>query len=60
MKAIVTIIDDDGTIIEKDKVVFPYSEVETTEPFLIPTITTYFRFGITKVIKDTGIYYREE
>lgn len=47
MKAIVTVIDDNGRVIEKDKVIPPYNEAISGEE--IPTKTTYFRFGITEL-----------
>ena len=47
MKAIVTVIDDNGRVIEKDKVIPPYNEAISVEG--IPTKITYFRFGITEL-----------
>ena len=47
MKAIVTVIDNNGRVIEKDKVIPPYNEAISEGG--TPTKTTYFRFGITEL-----------
>lgn len=50
MKAVVTIIDDNGRIIDKDKIIFPYDEHINGAKDCIATKTTIFRFGITECI----------
>ena len=55
MKAIITIIDNDGRIIEKDKVIKPYLEAIDNPENMIPTKTTYFRFGITTCLYNNPI-----
>ena len=60
MKAIVTIIDDDGRVREKDKVIMPYNENIDAPKNSIPTKTTYFRFGITECLYDKHIIGKEK
>lgn len=62
MKAIVTIINDDGDIIEKDKVLTPCDEYITNYPSdIIPTKTTVFRFSITEALNQhQKIYFGKE
>lgn len=50
MKAIVTVLDDDGRIIEKDKVIFPCDEHLNGSEDYVVTKTTVFRFGIVECI----------
>lgn len=59
MKAIVTIIDDDGRVREKDKVIMPYDEIIDAPKSSIPTKTTYFRFGITECLYGKHISGKE-
>lgn len=60
MKAIVTVIDNDGRTIEKDKVIMPYDEIIDTQKDCIPTKTTYFRFGITECLYAESISGKEK
>lgn len=55
MKAIVMVIDNDGRVIDKDKVIMPYNEIIDTPKDSIPTKTTYFRFGVTECLYDKHI-----
>lgn len=59
MKAIVTIIDNDGRVREKDKVIMPCDEIIDVPKNSIPTKTTYFRFGITECLYDKHISGKE-
>ena len=60
MKAIVTVIDNDGRVIDKDKVIMPYDEIIDTHKERIPTKTTYFRFGVTECLYDKHISGKEQ
>ena len=60
MKAIVTVIDNDGRVIEKDKVIMPYDEIIDLPKDCVATKTTYFRFGITECICDKHIIGKEK
>ena len=58
MKAIVTIIDNQGRVLQKDKVIVPTEAVINTYTDedgvkLKPTKTTYFKFAITEIISET-------
>ena len=59
MKAIVTVIDNDGRVLEKDKVIMPYNEVIDTPKDCVPTKTTYFRFGIAECLYGKHISGKE-
>ena len=53
MKAIVTIIDEYGRIIEADKIITPIDEIITSNSTDSVTIkTTVFRFGITEALNQ--------
>ena len=66
MKAIVTVIDDDGRVLEKDKVIMPYKVVNWEDEVIdtpkdgVSTKTTYFRFGITECLYDKHISGKEQ
>ena len=60
MKAIVTVIDDDGRVIKKDDVIMPYNETINSTKDCVATKTTYFRFGITECIYDKHINGKAE
>ena len=55
MKAIVTVIDNDGRVIDKGKIIMPYNEIIDIPKDSIPTKTTYFRFGVTECLYDKHI-----
>ena len=57
MKAVVTIIDDDGRILEKDKVIEHSKEVIDVGEGSITTITTYFNFMIKRASISSAINY---
>jgi hypothetical protein len=51
MKAIVTVINDYGEIVEKDKLLTPIDEYINYNPKdMTHTKTTVFRFGITELL----------
>ena len=52
MKAIISIADDDGNIIEKEKVVCPYSVIVNADEDKVPTKTMYFNFAITMCLES--------
>ena len=61
MKAIVTVIDNDGRVIEKDKVIMPYNnEIINAPKDCVATKTTYFRFGITECLYDKHMSGKEQ
>lgn len=52
MKALVTIIDDNGRIIENNWLVEPTDEKLDTKEGIISTVTYYFEFGVVKCLND--------
>ena len=50
MKALITVIDNDGRIIEKNKVIMPYDEIIDAHTDCVATKTTCFRFEITELL----------
>ena len=53
MKAIVTVINDYGEVVEKDKVIKPFDEYITSNPKdIVNTKTTVFKFAITEALNQ--------
>lgn len=56
MKAIVTIIDDDGRVIERNKVIKPYDAMRVDAPKdCVPLRVTHFRFDVMECLYDVQI-----
>lgn len=53
MRAVVTVINDEGEVVEKDKIIMPYEEYITNNPKdIAPIKTTIFRFGINEALNQ--------
>ena len=56
MKAIVTVINDYGEVVEKDKVIEPFDEYITSNPKdIVKTKTTIFKFSIFSIIEPLNL-----
>lgn len=53
MKAIITVINDYGEVVEKDKIITPVEEYITSIPKdMVTTKTTVFKFSITEALNQ--------
>lgn len=53
MKAIITVINDYGEVVEKDKVITPFDEYITSNPKDIVNIkTSWFKFCVTEALNQ--------
>lgn len=53
MKAVVTIINDYGEVVEKDKIIAPFDEYITYNPKdMVTTKSSWFKFCITEALNQ--------
>lgn len=53
MKAIITVINDYGEVVEKDKIITPFDEYITSNPKDVVDIkTSWFKFCVTEALNQ--------